>query len=88
MGWCLWTVVLDQTTGSPSSFKSWFEMLTCMYDIVGKEDDLRIGSVYTSTTTMVAPNYPKPRRRLVGQALLYSISVFASLGVFLVRYRV
>jgi hypothetical protein len=27
----------------------------------------------------------KPRRRLVGQPLLYSISVFASLGVFLVR---
>jgi hypothetical protein len=27
---------------------------------------------------------PTPRRRLVGQPLLYAISVFASLGVFLV----
>lgn len=35
---------------------------------------------------MVAQNYPKPRRRLVGQTLLYSISVFASLGVFLFGY--
>lgn len=33
---------------------------------------------------MVAPKYPKPRRRLVGQPLLYAISMFASLGVFLV----
>ncbi|RDB14660.1 Sugar transporter STL1 [Hypsizygus marmoreus] len=32
------------------------------------------------------PTYPKPRRRLVGQSLLYSISVFASLGVFLFGY--
>lgn len=35
---------------------------------------------------MVTQNYPKPRRRLVGQTLLYSISVFASLGVFLFGY--
>ncbi|KAL9711428.1 hypothetical protein Ac2012v2_005973 [Leucoagaricus gongylophorus] len=35
---------------------------------------------------MVAPKYPKPRRRLVGQSLLYAISMFASLGVFLFGY--
>ncbi|KXN82037.1 Sugar transporter STL1 [Leucoagaricus sp. SymC.cos] len=35
---------------------------------------------------MVAPMYPKPRRRLVGQRLLYAISMFASLGVFLFGY--
>lgn len=32
----------------------------------------------------VAP--PPSRRKLVGQPLLYAISVFASLGVFLVSY--
>ncbi|KAF7776562.1 hypothetical protein Agabi119p4_4955 [Agaricus bisporus var. burnettii] len=35
---------------------------------------------------MVAPSYPKARRRLVGQALLYAISMFASLAVFLFGY--
>ncbi|TFK34184.1 hypothetical protein BDQ12DRAFT_636691 [Crucibulum laeve] len=35
---------------------------------------------------MVAPTYPRPRRRLVGQPLLYAISMFASLGVFLFGY--
>ncbi|KAF9447011.1 hypothetical protein P691DRAFT_732189 [Macrolepiota fuliginosa MF-IS2] len=35
---------------------------------------------------MVAPMYPKPRRRLVGKSLLYAISMFASLGVFLFGY--
>ncbi|EKM79711.1 hypothetical protein AGABI1DRAFT_121016 [Agaricus bisporus var. burnettii JB137-S8] len=35
---------------------------------------------------MVAPSYPKARRRLVGQPLLYAISMFASLGVFLFGY--
>ncbi|KAG5729576.1 Sugar transporter STL1 [Termitomyces sp. T112] len=35
---------------------------------------------------MVAPAYPKPRRRLVGPPLLYAISIFASLGVFLFGY--
>ncbi|GLB38765.1 putative major facilitator superfamily, sugar transporter (TC 2.A.1.1) family protein [Lyophyllum shimeji] len=35
---------------------------------------------------MIAPTYPKPRRRLVGASLLYSVSLFASLGVFLFGY--
>lgn len=33
---------------------------------------------------MVEIAHPSSRRRLVGQPLLYAISVFASLGVFLV----
>lgn len=33
----------------------------------------------------VEASTPKHSRRLVGQSLLYAISVFASLGVFLVR---
>jgi hypothetical protein len=33
---------------------------------------------------MVEPASPRFRRRLVGQPLLYAISIFASLGVFLV----
>ncbi|KAF5377844.1 hypothetical protein D9615_006729 [Tricholomella constricta] len=35
---------------------------------------------------MIMPTYPKPRRRLVGKPLLYTISIFASLGVFLFGY--
>lgn len=34
---------------------------------------------------MADPVLPSSRSRLVGQPLLYAISIFASLGVFLVR---
>ena len=36
---------------------------------------------------MVEAAVPRSRRRLVGQPLLYAISIFASLGVFLVSDR-
>lgn len=35
---------------------------------------------------MFSPTYPRSRRRLVGQRLLYGVSIFASLGVFLFGY--
>lgn len=40
----------------------------------------------TSPCIMVDVAPLPSRRKLVGQPLLYAISVFASLGVFLVRY--
>ncbi|KAF8074109.1 hypothetical protein FPV67DRAFT_1480790 [Lyophyllum atratum] len=46
-----------------------------------------MGHAYCSPPpAMYAPTYPKPRRGLVGASLLYSISIFASLGVFLFGY--
>jgi hypothetical protein len=38
------------------------------------------------TPTLLMANQHPSRRRLVGQPLLYAVSIFASLGVFLVSY--